>query len=143
MGDFNGHSTLWWRDGDTNSEGEKIEEMFSSLNLTQLISEPTNFTPGKRPSCIDLIATDQPNLVLNSGTRPSLDPSCHHQIIHCKISYKIPPPPPYERKIWYYDRANVDALKRSMNNFPWLQQLSLNTNPNWQVKIFHEVLMNV
>ena len=143
VGDFNGHSTLWWRDGDTNSEGEKIEELFSSLNLTQLISEPTNFTPGKRPSCIDLIATDQPNLVLNSGTRPSLDPRCHHQIIHCKISYKIPPPPPYERKIWYYDRANVDALKRSMNNFPWLQQLSLNTNPNWQVKIFHEVLLNV
>ena len=56
---------------------KKIEELFSSLNLTQLTSEPTNFTPGKRPSCIDLITTDQLNLVLNSGTRPSLDPRCH------------------------------------------------------------------
>ena len=143
VGDFNGHSTFWWRDGDTNPEGEKIEELFSSLNLSQLISEPTNFTPGKRPSCIDLITTDQPNLVLNSGTRPSLDSKCHHQIVHCKISYKIPPPPPYERKIWHYDRANVEALKRSMNNYPWLQQLRLNADPNWQVKTFHEVFMNV
>ena len=35
----------------------------------------------KNPSCIDLIITDQPNLVLDSGTRPSLNPYCHHKII--------------------------------------------------------------
>ena len=42
-GDFNGHSQLWWSDGDTTPEGRKIEELFTSLNLTQVISEPTNF----------------------------------------------------------------------------------------------------
>ena len=30
-----------------------------------------------------------------------------------------------------------------MNNYPWLQQLRLNADPNWQVKTFHEVFMNV
>ncbi len=92
-GDFNGHSQLWWPDGDTNAEGREIEELFTDLNLTQIISEPTNYTPNSRPSCIDLIVTDQPNLILNSGTRPSLDPVCHHQIIHCKVNFRIPPPP--------------------------------------------------
>ena len=91
-GDFNGHSQIWWPDGDTNPEGREIEDLFSSLNLSQIISEPTNFTPGCLPSCIDLIITDQPNLILDSGTRPSLDPKCHHQIIHCKVNFKIPPP---------------------------------------------------
>ena len=100
-GDFNGHSQLWWPDGDTNPEGREIEDLFNFLNLSQVISEPTNFTPGCLPSCIDLIATDQPNLILDSGTRASLDPKCHHQIIYCKINFKIPPLPPSERKIWH------------------------------------------
>ena len=117
--------------------------MLSKLNLTQLISEPTNFTPNKNPSCIDLLITDQPNLVLDSGTRPSLDSKCHHQIIYGKINYKIPPPPPSERKIWHYHQANTDAIRRSMTSFPWAQQLSLNTNPNWQVKTFRDTFFNI
>ena len=42
-GDFNAHSQGWWPDGDTNPEGVLIENMFSDLNLTQLITEPTHF----------------------------------------------------------------------------------------------------
>ena len=40
-GDFNGHSQLWWPDGDTNAEGREIEDLLTSLNLPQIISEPT------------------------------------------------------------------------------------------------------
>ena len=96
-GDFNAHSQLWWPDGDTNHEGAEIEELFTKLSLSQVISEPTNFEPNKTPSCIDLIVTDQPNIILDSGTRASLDSNCHHQIIFCKINFKIPPPLPFER----------------------------------------------
>ena len=117
-GDFNGHSKFWWPGGDTNPEGKDIEELFSSLNLSQVINEPTNFTPGKNPSCIDFIVTDQPNLVLDSGTRASLDSKCHHQIIHCKVNFRIPPPPPIERKMWHYNKANINTIQRSMANFP-------------------------
>ena len=142
-GDFNGHSQLWWPDGDTNPEGMEIENLLTSLNLSQLISEPTNFEPHKNPSCIDLIITDQPNLVLNSGTRPSLDSFCHHQITHCKVNFKIPPPPPFERTIWHFNRANSAAIKRSMSSFPWLEHLNMNTDPNWQVKSFTNIFLNI
>ena len=71
-GDFNGHSQLWWPGGDTTPEGSRIEDLTTSLGLSQLITEPTNFEPNKKPSCIDLIFTDQPNLVLESGTRSSI-----------------------------------------------------------------------
>ena len=50
-GDFNGHSQLWWPNGDTNTEGRELEELITDLHLTQIISEPTNFTP----NCISLI----------------------------------------------------------------------------------------
>ena len=142
-GDFNAHSQFWWSDGNTNLEGSDIEDLFTSLNLTQLISEPTNFEPGKNLSCIDLIVTDQPNIILDSGTRASLDSTCHHQITYGKVNFRIPPPPPSERKIWHYQRADITAIQRSMNSFPWFQHLSLNNDINWQVKTFSEIILNI
>ena len=66
-GDFNGHTT----------NGTDIDELFTNLGLSQVISEPTNFEPHKNPSCIDLLVADQPNIILDSGTRASLDSYCH------------------------------------------------------------------
>ena len=100
-GDFNGHSKQWYPEGDTNPEGDLLDILFSDLNLTQMISEPTHFFRDDcKPSCIDLIVTDQPNIVLDSGVRPSLDPTVKHQIIFCKINFKIPPLPKYVGTIW-------------------------------------------
>ena len=31
----------------------------------------------------------------------------------------------------------------SMTKFPWLQHLSLNNDPNWQVKTFSDILLNI
>ena len=56
--DFNAHSKYWWPDGDTTTEDSEIEFLLSSLGLSQVISEPTNFEPNKNPSCIDLVITD-------------------------------------------------------------------------------------
>ena len=47
-GDFNGHSQFWWPDGDTTAEGREIENLLSSLSLSQLISEPRNVEPNKK-----------------------------------------------------------------------------------------------
>ena len=128
-GDFNAHFQLLLLDGNTTPEGTKIEELFTKLGLSQTISEPTNFEPQKNPSCIDLVVADQPNIILDSRTRVSLDTYCHHQIVHCRVNFKIPPLP-FERKIWHFNRANSAALKRSMTSFPWRQFLNVNTDPN-------------
>ena len=72
-----------------------------------------------------------------------LDPRCHHDIIHCKINYKIPPPPPHERTIWHYNRANTDAIQRSLKAFPWQQHFRLNDDVSWQVKSFTEIFLNI
>ena len=117
--------------------------MTSLLGLSQLIKDPTNFEPNKNPSCIDLIFTDQPNLVLENGTRSSLDSFCHHQITYCRFNFKMPPPPPFKRKIWLYDDANVTMIKRSISSFPWQQHFRSNPDPNWQVNFFTEIIMNI
>ena len=112
----------------------KIENICTSLGLPQLIFEPTHFEPNKNPTCIDLVITDQHNIILDCGTRASLDSYGHHQITHCIIKFRIPPLPPFER---------TTAIKRSMISFPWFQHLNINTDPNWQVNTFTDIFLNI
>ena len=114
------------------SFGGPMVTLILKAGKLRIISEPTDFEPVKKPSCIDLVVTDQPNLILDSGTRASLDSNCHHQIIHCKINFRVPPPPRFERKMWDYMKANTAAIQRIMSNFLWLQHFNLNPEPNWQ-----------
>ena len=142
-GDFNAHAQTWYPNGDTNAEGTLLDELFTKLNLSQLISEPTHFFRNDCiPSCIDLIISDQPNLVLDSGVRPSLDTTVKHQMIYCKINYKIPPLPKFNRKIWHFDRAKKHLITRAVSEFPWLFHLSMK-NPTQQVKILTENLLKI
>ena len=41
--DFNGHCQQWWPLGDSNKEEIAIDKLTSNLDMTQLITEPTNF----------------------------------------------------------------------------------------------------
>ena len=97
----------------------------------------------KNPSCIDLIFTDQHNFVLESGTRASLDVVCHHQIIYCRVNLKPISPPPYERKVWHYNRAIIPLLRRSIVKFDWGNHFRNNSNTNWQAESFNEILLNI
>ena len=110
-GDFNCKSIKWWADGDENAEGIELNELTDSLDLSQLIDKPTHFLENSE-SCIDLRFTDQPNLFLNSGTHHSLFESCHHDIIHGSVNLNIPSPPPFKRRVWKFDQANVESLNR-------------------------------
>ena len=143
-GDFNAHSQAWYPDGDTNAEGVLLDNMFSDLTLTLLISEPTHFFHDDcKPSCIGLIVTDQPNIVLDSGVCPSLDPTVKHQITFCKINFKIPPLPKYVRKIWHFNRARTDLIRRAISEFPWHDNLNRYSNPNCQVGLFNKCILNI
>ena len=141
-GDFNAHSQNWWPDGNTNNEGIAIDNLTSSLALNQIISEPTNFEENKTPSCIDLIFCDQPNIIVDSGVRPSIDPFCKHQITYCNINLKMPSAPSYTRKIWKYSHANTRLIRRTVSEFPWHDHLKTH-DPNWQVNFFNETILNI
>ena len=58
-------------------KGAQLESVTISCGLHQLIPDPTHLLPNSS-FCIDLIFTDQANLVVDSGAHPSLYPNCHH-----------------------------------------------------------------
>ena len=80
-GDFNCCSTQWWDNENENEERSCFDPLISDLGLHQLINEPTHII-GEHRSCIDLIFTNQPNIVLEAGVHPSLHEFCHHQIFY-------------------------------------------------------------
>ena len=65
-----------------NNEGRLFEPITSDLGLHQLISEPTHLM-GNSKSCIDLMFTDQPNLVIESGVHPSL-----HEQLYAELGWE-------------------------------------------------------
>ena len=99
FGDFNARSSAWWTRDRTAIEGAQLESLASVYGFHQLLSQPTDLLP-QTSSCIDLIFTDRPNLIVDSGVYPSLHSNCYHQITYCKRNFNIEyPPPPYERLV--------------------------------------------
>ena len=84
----------------------------------------------------------QPNIIINSGVHPSLHPNCHHQIVYSKINLLIEYPPPYERIVWDYKKANVAHLNLAISLFDW-EKLFEGRNVNDQARLFNETLMNI
>ena len=116
IGDFNAKSKDWCSIDITSFEGSELDFLTSQFGLSQIIKEPTHILDNSR-SCIDLIFTSQPNMVIDSGVHASLHANCHHQIIYAKFDLKIIYPPPYERTVWHFKHTNSDRIKRSINIF--------------------------
>ena len=100
LGDFNAKSSLWCNNDITTYEGSKIDGATSKFGLQQIIKAPTHFI-SESSSCIDLIFTTQPNLVMESGVYSLLHVNCHHHITFAKFNLKIHYPSPYERDVWH------------------------------------------
>ena len=141
IGDFNAKSKHWYSQDSTNFEGITIENVTSQFGLIQIIMEATHILESSS-SCIDLIFTTQPNLVVESGVHPSLHPNCHHQIVFAKFNLQIYYPPPYPREIWHYKQANTELIRRAITDFNW-DRAFLNTNVNEKVSIFSNTILNI
>ena len=91
--DFNAKSSNWYTGDTTTSEGSKIEAITSQFGLQQILNEP-NHIQGQSMSCIDLIFSSHPNLVMSSDIHSSLHQNSYHQIIFAKFNRKIHYLPP-------------------------------------------------
>ena len=140
IGDFNAKSNKWSEGDRSTIKGSQIDFLTSQFGLSQMMKEPTHIL-GNSSSCIDLIFTTQPNMVLESGVHHSLHQNCHHQIIFAKINLKVYYPTPYERTIFHYSQANVDHIQQAINLFDW-ENAFLNTDVDAQVSIFSSTLLN-
>ena len=114
LGDFNAKVTNWYKNDINSYKGLKFDTITSQFGLQQTIIEPTCLNSNS-PSCIDLIFTSQPNLLMESCFQSSLHPICRHQIVFAKVNLKTYYPLPYE--LWHYAKRNSDLICRSIGLF--------------------------
>ena len=127
LGDFNAkYNNEIITYGDSKFDGES-----SQFGLEQIIKEHTHII-GDFSLCIDLIFTNQPNLVLASGVHFSLHANYHDHITFAKFNLKMHLSPPYEREIRHYQKANVEQIRQAISQFPWDVRVA-NININKQV----------
>ena len=137
LGDFNANSNSWYANDTTNIEESKIDILTDSFGFNQIIKEPTHIL-NNSSSCIDLILTSQPNLVIESGVHSSLHPNYHHQITYVKFNLNFLYPPPYEREVLHYKLANFQCIQRTIANFDW-EKAFHDVDVNKQVILFKKL----
>ena len=117
LGDFNDRC-LNWHDSHSQSElGTKLRDCVSGNLLFQIIEEPTHYAPNSN-SLLDLIITDSPGYILDSGVGvPIGDP--YHCYVFCRLSIKYNTDKKYERTFWKYSEANFLDLNEDLNTAPW------------------------
>ena len=142
-GDYNARSPLLWDEEQTESAaGKKLSDFMMLNNLDQLIDEPTHFPRENIATCIDLIFTNQPSSFVDVGVFSSLDTCCKHDIIHGKLNFGVPPPPPYKRHIWKYKKANTQAIKDSINLINWFKIFD-NKKAEEATEVFTKIIMDI
>jgi len=142
-GDFNARSPLLWNQETFQDNVGKTFSDFCTLNqFEQIIDEATHLPRDGVETCIDFILTNQPYLFVNKGVIPSPDPLCKHQIIHGKVNFNVPCPPPYKRKVWKYHLADITAIKHKIHTFDWETKLT-DCPLDDSVKIFSEYILQI
>ena len=97
LGDYNAEQNSWYANGNTNTEGSKIDILTVSFDFNQIINKPTHIL-NNSSSCIDLIFTSQQNLLIESGVHSSVHPNCHHQITYVKFNLNVIYTPPTKER---------------------------------------------
>ena len=141
LGDFSARSKCWWSLDKQNKEGASLFSISSTSGYTQLIISATHII-GYRSSSIDLIFTQQLNLVTSSGVHASLHNNCHYQITFAYISLLIEYPPPDHRLIWDYSNVDILNIRKSISSIIWSHLFS-DDHIVIQVSIFEECVLNV
>ena len=140
-GDFDARSSSWLCNDINTIEGSHLYSLTSSNGFSQLINEPTHIQTNSS-SCIDLIFTNQPNLSVNFGVHSSLQPNCHHQIVHTSFNLNIYYPSPYQRLIWDYKKVDSTNIRKALDSVNW-ERLFDKKDLNSQVLTLNETILNV
>ena len=103
IGDCDDKSSNWYNKYKTSFEGNTIKHVTSHLDYIRYLMNLRILLPNS-PSCLDLIFTSQPNMVIESGVYSSLNSSCHHQIAFAKFNLKIclENMLPDSREVWHF-----------------------------------------
>ena len=107
LGDLNARNTEFCKDDITNMEGRILFTTCNRIGLKEIIHEPT-LVVGSSASCIDLIFTNNPDMVCKSGVGCKIAEVCDHCPIYAVLRYRQAKSKPksYKRMVWNFKVGN-------------------------------------
>ena len=99
-----------------NSECKQLKSLFRSLNIKQLITNPTRITNDSK-SLIDLVAVNCPQNICDSGVV-----SAHlsdHELVYCVRKINWMKDPSQLKTFRNYANFNVDAFRKDLEGVTW------------------------
>jgi exonuclease III len=141
LGDFNDRCTQWTGRHPNSELKEDLVDMTTSFGLHQLINEPTHHTDTSA-NILDLIFTDSPGYVTESGILPPLGTS-KHAVVYCKSTKTRRNEKPYTKGIWKYQEADVDGLNIALGDFPFDEVLGEYGDVNHLAEIWTHLVLSI
>ena len=129
-GDINVHCNAWFPARASTRFGDEIEELTSSLGITQMVNHATYFRNNNYASLLDVVMCNKPNMFISSECKAALTERNHHHPVIATFALPKPKRDVYTREIFMFDKlTHLDIL--AMNN-----QLAFNYE--WGSRIFND-----
>ena len=141
-GDFN-IKDINWSNMSVNPRNAHVESFIDTIQdlfLFQHIQEPTRFRPGTTPSLLDLVFTNEANIINHIDYLPGLGNSDHVCIyfhLSCYSTFKPNHTPRYN-----VYRADFDSMHAAFSTIDWPDIMEpMNTKETWE--FFKTVLQDI
>ena len=121
LGDYNFPQIDWLNENTPGGEDNTASKFLSVINdsyLTQLVDQNTHFKPGTKPSMIDLVITDNDDLIDHIDYFAPIGNS-HHLVLSFEIYIDLPCPIINNTIKYLYNKGDYDAMRDEFKDMNW------------------------
>ena len=137
LGDFNDRCKRFYSNHADSELKNRLVDLVRMNDLHQLITEPTRITPTSE-SLIDLVITDSPGYILNSGVTTPICNVDHHGVF-CTVKFKFYAGAAFERKIYNYNAGDYIHLREILSDASWNTGYELFDDINDIVQYYYDI----
>ena len=116
MGDFNFPDIDWgnWSSSDSNSQ--EFIEIIQDTYLQQHVTQPTRYRAGQTSNCLDLIFTNEEEMIQQVQISDPLRLSDHCTLVFDLIThYSFTKTMPNSQKKFIFDKVDFDSMKQELS----------------------------
>ena len=138
VGDFN-YPTIRWEDGSaTAPENSTFGSALLDTYMTQHVTEPTRGRNGQEPSILDLVISNDPNIItaiIYDSPLGKSDHACLRFELKCHRTHHN-----ISRKFYLYDKGDYEKMANELNSINWEDELENQPDANSAFEAFTGIM---
>ena len=124
MGDFNFPDIDWenWSSSDSNSQ--EFVEIIQDTYLQQHVTQPTRYRAGQTSNCLDLMFTNEEEMIQQVQISDPLGLSDHSTIVFDLLThFSFTETMPNSQKKFIFDKGDFDSMKQELSQINWEKEM--------------------